>query len=1790
MTSSKIPSKPDLAIYSEAQSSATQLPSSKSSKEKEQKTELFSGSREKVVERKLEQKSGSLGGFRLEVTNVFRDFVQGLYANRVPLDHPKMLEAYKVWNELVKANKGVVKFGAIEAGGASPQVAVEFGNTDFMEALRKIRDAAPDSHIRPLWRGANGFLLKPSNREDLQHLLTNLAQDVASLDISDAQKRELLSIKVFDSQGIMSEVKSTIDIVADLYAKNHPITPEIAIPYSSGEAYPDEIYIQKALDAAKLLKASNIPLELCRISIKDMVGELDAKAASRLIPAIIGALKEAGLQVPFAMHLHNTGLANETYMAAIRACKKLDYPISVDMVECELMNQHFIEEQAWKNTGFASLLDLAPALEKEGINLTFDQSEKLALIAKLTHEAASEYAVVRADSLLTGEKLREYHIPGGGFTSFTKAVEAMGGGAGLANMLGISKKDALNVAGNALIAVGRLMGEPFAVTPGFQNKQLAALNLLQNMMNAKMLDHGMDVKKIKEIVLAKLNEEQVKDLFLKGLPPVVGEFLRGEMPAETLAKIKAARGEAKGELVTDTVATVHPAIRAAFPLRTGLLTDGIQPRLPAARKIAEELLMEGRIKATPLQAKAALQNLKKTNKKFYNLSEFQIENLVKLFAQKSITYNKPDGSNMPWQEMAVKEIVKFLTNNAGHSQKNASTKAKIIVEALKYKAVQTATTWALELGSTEDLRKAVQKHWWREPNPEDYGAKGRFNINGKPNKQGYERALEKAKKGLSPESDELEIMMDNVRTGKLPFDTAKQHSLTIMEKEREDIRVFVSEYLAKHSNKKLVASSISELLSKDKSMNNLGILTENLYRLQQGIINEKAKNGQYFVFPGERRLDITLDVLADQLADLAFATKSKELGSSLDVDSSAQNLYQAVSKNINAKRKDIEGIEITAKLDGRMVAVHIDTSEGPVHVKKGARIFTMEVMKMNIDICAQRDGEITCLVTSGKTFAGGSVLAKYTKGKEQEEVKSFEMKEAIGSGLLIAKTDLSLSLKKLKAHKQKADELDKTLSLQRQEIATLMLGKEEQSLLEKPEESALLESKEKKELIQEQDGLMADLRKRGYNAPALSVSPSSKLGHDDEIHIIGNRAGCAAKLYGDLRQAGRNNIRILYVAGDETTPVIAGSKSGEALEVASYNNQDVIIAKLKEIAAENPSKKIYFHPGWGFLSEKDDFVAMVEELAKPKKDVMGEEKGLDIFFVGPPSEAMSIAGGKKTFRDLVQKTAPDYNPRYFGNHEDIAPISALSMAAAPALSVKKSSASSSVLGSALAFGPVWGSPKKTALMEVKTSIAASAFSLALVEASSKDHNLASALELQAYIDEGFKDTNALDGEYRAYFNKIKAIGGDVMLKAVAGGGGKGIVNFKVDSDLSDELNYQNFVKIIQNNIAYSEKYFGNGEMLIEQCIRGETRHLEAQVIVTPKGAIVLGFRDCTMQNNQQKFIETNLCEGDYGKRTAEILSDTAKAAQEVVQQHLSRIGYKGVATLEMLILPDGTVKFLEVNTRVQVEHTVTERAIFDATGIQISLPVLNLLLSDPANLDKTPEEIVETSFGIKEEHLGKIIKPSKERVIHFRLNSKELNLKEGESLPSFLYDYVLTPEFTSFVADRTGATFIHGGLGKGKFDAQIGALCGNPKQVVAATNLIEDLIAVSRACHRDDGILSLDFTLNIHKLMYDEQGRFRTGFSTKTADEFLKAIKNNEVIVQMDHQHLGVGRKPKEGAFEEAFEKFQEIYRAKDHLNSKGKDELQLVKGREHKEEAIPSFVSLVGVAKKDLKPSLAKS
>jgi acetyl-CoA carboxylase biotin carboxylase subunit len=195
----------------------------------------------------------------------------------------------------------------------------------------------------------------------------------------------------------------------------------------------------------------------------------------------------------------------------------------------------------------------------------------------------------------------------------------------------------------------------------------------------------------------------------------------------------------------------------------------------------------------------------------------------------------------------------------------------------------------------------------------------------------------------------------------------------------------------------------------------------------------------------------------------------------------------------------------------------------------------------------------------------------------------------------------------------------------------------------------------------------------------------------------------------------------------------------------------------------------------------------------------------------------------------------------------------------------------------------------------------------------------------------------------------KKIGFPVIVKASAGGGGKGMRVVNEEKDLEQAF------YVAQREALTS---FGNSELYVEKYI-SDMRHIEVQIMADDKGNVIhLGERDCSIQRRHQKLIEeapSPISTDKFRRKIGELGIKAAKALK-----------YKNVGTIEFIVDTAGDIYFMEVNTRVQVEHPVTEAV----TGIDII------------------KEQIRLASGLPLEYRQSAIKPSG-HAIECRINAED---------------------------------------------------------------------------------------------------------------------------------------------------------------------------------------------------------
>ncbi len=189
---------------------------------------------------------------------------------------------------------------------------------------------------------------------------------------------------------------------------------------------------------------------------------------------------------------------------------------------------------------------------------------------------------------------------------------------------------------------------------------------------------------------------------------------------------------------------------------------------------------------------------------------------------------------------------------------------------------------------------------------------------------------------------------------------------------------------------------------------------------------------------------------------------------------------------------------------------------------------------------------------------------------------------------------------------------------------------------------------------------------------------------------------------------------------------------------------------------------------------------------------------------------------------------------------------------------------------------------------------------------------------------------------------VKDFGFPVMLKASAGGGGKGLRLVRNSKEIKDAF---------ESARSEANLSFGNPSMFIEKYIE-QPHHIEIQILADKHGNVIhLGERDCSIQRRHQKLIEIapSLI---LDSKTRELMGKAAIKGAKAV-------GYDNAGTIEFLVDRQNNFYFMEMNTRIQVEHTVTE----EVTGIDLVKKQIEIAAGEP--LDITQDDVLTRGFAIE---------------------------------------------------------------------------------------------------------------------------------------------------------------------------------------------------------------------------------
>ncbi len=272
-----------------------------------------------------------------------------------------------------------------------------------------------------------------------------------------------------------------------------------------------------------------------------------------------------------------------------------------------------------------------------------------------------------------------------------------------------------------------------------------------------------------------------------------------------------------------------------------------------------------------------------------------------------------------------------------------------------------------------------------------------------------------------------------------------------------------------------------------------------------------------------------------------------------------------------------------------------------------------------------------------------------------------------------------------------------------------------------------------------------------------------------------------------------------------------------------------------------------------------------------------------------------------------------------------------------------------------------------------------------------------ALGVGAPLVAGTEDPVSGAAEVLAF---AEAHGLPIAIKAAFGGGGRGLkVAWRLDE----------VAELYESAVREATAAFGRGECFVERFL-DRPRHIEAQVLADRHGRVeVVGTRDCSLQRRNQKLVE---------EAPAPFLGDALRQRIHASARDIcAAAGYVGAGTVEFLLSQDGTLSFLEVNTRLQVEHPVTE----ETSGLDLVVEQLRIADGLPLSFNEVPAPRGHSfEFRINAEDPGRGFLPTPGPITAFRAPSGPgIRLDSGVAAGS-----QVAPNFDSMVAKLivTGAT------------------------------------------------------------------------------------------------------------------------------------------------------------------------
>ena len=238
-----------------------------------------------------------------------------------------------------------------------------------------------------------------------------------------------------------------------------------------------------------------------------------------------------------------------------------------------------------------------------------------------------------------------------------------------------------------------------------------------------------------------------------------------------------------------------------------------------------------------------------------------------------------------------------------------------------------------------------------------------------------------------------------------------------------------------------------------------------------------------------------------------------------------------------------------------------------------------------------------------------------------------------------------------------------------------------------------------------------------------------------------------------------------------------------------------------------------------------------------------------------------------------------------------------------------------------------------------------------------------ARQAGAPLTPGTEDPVRDAGEIRAFGAEY---GYPIAIKAAFGGGGRGLKVAWREEEVAEQY---------ESAVREATAAFGRGECFVERYL-DRPRHVETQCLADAHGnVVVISTRDCSLQRRHQKLVEEAPAPF-LGSEQIEALYESSKAI-------LRLAGYVGAGTCEFLVAQDGTISFLEVNTRLQVEHPVSE----EVTGIDLVREMFRIADGEPLGYDDPAARGHSIEFRINAEDPGRGFLPAPGTITVFSLPS-----------------------------------------------------------------------------------------------------------------------------------------------------------------------------------------------------------